>query len=510
VATESHVRPHAGAIPARFAIVTLLLHLTCLTRYGWFRDELYYMASTRHLAWGYVDHPPLSIGLLGLVHAIFGDSLAAARVVAALLGAATVYFTGKLARAVGGGPFAQGLACLCALFAPVYLAIAHFYSMNAVEIALWPGATLLLLGALRTGRPRDWAILGLVLGLGLLNKISASWLILGIGVGLLLTPHRRALRTPGPWLAAGIAALIFLPHLLWQVAHRFPTLEFMRNATTQKMAAVTPPAFLRDQILTMGPANALVWIAGLLFALLAREGRPWRILAWIWIAVLAILLVGGKSRANYLSPAYPALLALGAVAWERMLARGRWARVLLVLVILAMGAIAVPLALPLLPVPTLIRYQAALHMAPKSEERTEVGPLSQQDADMFGWNEMVAMVARARDRLTPEERRRARVFGQNYGEAGAVDVLGRRLGLPPAISGHNSYWMWGPQGWDGRVLIIIGGDPEDNARWFDSYETVGTVQAPYAMPYERGVQVSIGRGLKMPVAEAWPKLKHFI
>ena len=131
------------------------------------------------------------------------------------------------------------------------------------------------------------------------------------------------------------------------------------------------------------------------------------------------------------------------------------------------------------------------------------------DADMFGWNEMVALVARARDRLTPEERAHARVFGQNYGEAGAVDVLGRRLGLPPAISGHNSYWMWGPRGWDGRVLIIIGGDPEDNAK-FDSVETVGTVQAPYAMPYERGVQVSIGRGLKMPVAEAWPKLKHFI
>ena len=509
MATEPHVRPHPGAIPARFGIVTFLLHLTCLTRYGWFRDELYYMASTRHLAWGYVDHPPLSIGLLALVHAIFGDSLAAARIVAALLGAATVFFTGKLARAVGGGSFAQSLACLCALFAPVYLAVAHFYSMNAVEMALWPGATLLLLRALRTDRGGDWVTLGFLLGLGLLNKISASWLILGIGAGLLLTPHRRALRTPGPWLALGIAALLFLPHLLWEAAHQFPTLEFMRNATTQKMAPVSPPAFLREQILVMGPANALVWIAGLLFALLAREGRSRRLLAWIWIAVLALLLVGGKSRANYLSPAYPALLALGALAWERMLA-ARWSRALLMLVIVALGAVAVPLALPVLPVDTLIRYQAALHMAPKSEERTEVGPLSQHDADMFGWNEMVALVARARDRLTPEERAHARVFGQNYGEAGAVDVLGRRLGLPPAISGHNSYWMWGPRGWDGRVLIIIGGDPEDNAKWFDSIETVGTVQAPYAMPYERGVQVSIGRGLKMPVAEAWPKLKHFI
>ncbi len=182
----------------------------------------------------------------------------------------------------------------------------------------------------------------------------------------------------------------------------------------------------------------------------------------------------------------------------------------LVAIVAAMGLVGAPLALPILPVKSLLAYQTALGMAPKTEERQEVGPLSQHDADMFGWDELAAMVARARDRLTPEERRHARVFGQNYGEAGAVDVLGRRYGLPPAISGHNSYWMWGPEGWDGRVLIIIGGDPDDNAKWFDQVEIVGTVSSPYAMPYERGLNVSIGRGLKMPVAEAWPKLKRFI
>jgi len=112
--------------------------------------------------------------------------------------------------------------------------------------------------------------------------------------------------------------------------------------------------------------------------------------------------------------------------------------------------------------------------------------------------------------LTPEERLHARVFGQNYGEAGAVDVLDHRLGLPPTLSGHNSYWLWGPEGWDGKVLVIIGGDPKDNAKWFDSIQQVGEGDAPFAMPYERGITVSIGRGLKMPVAEAWPKLKNYI
>jgi len=500
------------SVPAGFALATVLVHLTCLTQYGWFRDELYYMASTRHLAWGYVDHPPLSIGLLTIVHALFGESLAAARLVAALLGAATVFFTGRLTREAGGGAFAQALACLCALFAPVYLAVGHFYSMNAVEMALWPAASLLLLRALRTTRTRDWIFLGALLGLGLLNKISASWLLLGIGVGLVLTPHRRVLLTPGPWVAAAVAGLIFLPHVLWQMANHFPTLEFMRNATEHKMEAVSPLEFLKDQLLVMGPGNALVWIAGLLFALFARRGEPWRIFAWIWLAVGALLIVNGKSRANYLSPAYPALFAAGGVAWERILAKGsiRWMRAGLVAIVAAMGLVGAPLALPILPVKSLLAYQTALGMAPKTEERQEVGPLSQHDADMFGWDELASMVARARDRLTPEERRHARVFGQNYGEAGAVDVLGRRYGLPPAISGHNSYWMWGPEGWDGRVLIIIGGDPDDNAKWFDQVEIVGTVSSPYAMPYERGLNVSIGRGLKMPVAEAWPKLKRFI
>src|SRR5438093_4275901 len=135
-----------------------------------------------------------------------------------------------------------------------------------------------------------------------------------------------------------------------------------------------------------------------------------------------------------------------------------------------------------------------------------MGLLPQQYADMFGWEEMTALVAKAYERLSPEERAKCRVFGQNYGEAGAIDVLGRRLGLPRALSGHNSYWLWGPGDWDGSVLIIIGGDRPDNAAFFDQIEIVGQVQSKYAMPYEQGLDVSIGRGLKVPVREAWPRL----
>jgi len=504
--------PRDPALLWAFALATLALHATAITRYGWFRDELYYLASTWHLAWGYVEHPPLSIGLLALVRHTLGDSLIAVRLLPALAGAATVALTGVIARQLGGGRFAQGLACLAALLAPVFLGTAHVFSMNAFDLLLWTVAVRLLLGIVRGGRGRHWLLLGVVLGLGLLNKISVLWLGMGLAVGLLLTPHRRWLATPWPYVAAAIAALMFVPHLLWQVANGWPTLEFMRNATARKMVSVGWGEFVLKQVLQMGPATLPVWLAGLLFALFARAARPWRILAWIYLAVAALLLLGGKSRASYLAIAYPMLLALGGVAWERMMARGPWRRLrpALPALVLALGLVAVPLALPVLPVEPLIRYQSALGMAPATEEHHEVGPLSQQYADMFGWEELTALVARAYQRLTPEERAHCRVFGQNYGEAGAIDVIGRRYGLPRALSGHNSYWMWGPGDWDGSVLIIIGGDREDNAAFFEHVEIVGQVRSPYAMPYERGRDVSIGRRLRMPVAQAWPALKHFI
>ena len=493
-----------------FALAALALHLVALTQYGWFRDEFYYVVCARHLAWGYVDHPPLSIAILALVRAIAGESLVALRLVAALAGAATVYLTAWLARDLGGGRFAQALAGLAALLAPIFLAAGRFYSMNAFELLLWTVGAVVLVAALRHGRPRDWVWLGVVMGLGLLNKISMSWLGLGLAVGMVMTPHRRQLATPWPYFAAAIAVLIFVPHLLWQLANGLPTLEFMRNAATHKMATVTPLDFVRGQFLVMGPANLLVYLPGLLFALLAPMARPWRVLGLSFLAVAALLIAAGTSRANYLTVAYPPLLALGGVAWERWTARApRAVRAALLAVVGVLGLPLIPLALPILPVENFIRYQATLGMRPSTEERKSVGPLPQHYADMFGWDELVTQVARAAERLTPEERARAVVFGQNYGEAGAVDVLGRKLGLPPAISSHNNYWLWGPGGWDGKVMIIIGGDYQDNAAYFESVQRVAVWDHPYAMPYERGLDISIGRGLKGSPGDVWPRLKHY-
>ena len=437
----------AAGMLAGLALAKVLLHLLAIDQYGYFRDELYYLASTEHLDWGYVDHPPLSIAVLAVVRDWFGSSLAAVRSAAVLAGAATVFVTGTIARELGGGRFAQVLAALAAVMAPVFLGLNGFYSMNAFDLLFWAVAAWLLLRALDDGRPRWWMALGAILGVGLLNKISVLWLGGGLAVGLLLTPYRRVLRAPWPWAAALIAGGLFLPYVLWQLDHGWPTLEFMRNATAQKMVAVSPVGFLLDQILTMNPGSAPVWIAGIFFGLLSRDARSGRVLVWMYLAVLLLLLVAGSARASYLAPAYCGLFALGGVAIERAsMAAGRdWWRPMALWLTLAGGLVTVPLALPILPVETYVRYQSALGLAPRTEERQEMGVLPQHFADMFGLagddrarragvGAAHARGAPARARVRPELRRgrRDRRPGTIPGSPARVERPQQLLDVGPA------------------------------------------------------------------------------
>ncbi len=495
------------ALPA----VKLLVHLAAMGGYGYFRDEFYYLACSRELAWGYVDQPPLSLLLLWLARNLLGESLFALRLLPALAGAATVLLVGLMARELGGGRFAQALAMVAAIAAPIYLALNHIFSMNAFDVLLWALAAYLLIRILGGGEARLWLALGVVLGLGLENKISVLWLGFGLAVGLLATPERRRLASRWPWLALAISSLLFVPHLLWQVAHGWPTLEFMANATGQKMAGVAPLEFLSGQILVMNPATLPVWLAGLAFFFAHDGGRRYRLLGWTYLAVFLLLMASGTARANYLAPAYTWLFAGGGVAIEGWLARLGWPLVkeALVTLVVAAGVVLAPFGLPILPVPTYVAYADALGIAPRTDEKKELAELPQHYADMHGWEAMVATVAEVYQRLPPEDQARAVIFGQNYGQAGAVDLLGKEHGLPPAVSGHNNYWLWGPRGRDGSVVILIGGNPERLAEVFEEVERAATIECGYCMPYENHQPVWVARRMKLPLAEFWPRLKHF-
>jgi hypothetical protein len=507
------VRPYVLLI-GLFALAKFLVHLATSQGYGYFRDEFYYLACADHLAAGYVDHPPLSVLVLDAWRHLAGDSRLALRIVPALLGAATVALTGMMARALGGGLWASALAMTGALVAPVYLAIDHYYSMNAFDLFFWTLAAYLIIRIVDEPlRPRTWLLLGVVLGLGLLNKISVLWLGAGLFAGLVLTPARRALFTPWPWIAGGIAGLLFAPHIVWQVRNGWPTLEFIRNATSQKMVAVAPLDFLIGQMKIMLPFALPLWLAGLAYLLFHREGGRYRALAWIYLTTFVILLFNGSSRSGYLAPAYTWLFAAGGVACERWLRSPRvaWLRPVAIAALLLLGAAIALLAMPVLPVDSYIAYARAFGERPSTEERNGVGELGQFYADMHGWDSIADTIADVYRRLPPADAKTVRIFAPDYGVAGAIDLLGRRRGLPPAItiSGHNNYWLWGPGDWNGRILIMIGGDETRLRQAFAQVERAGTIECGRCMPYENHRPVWLLRDLRMPIADFWARIKHY-
>lgn len=527
------------AIVAIAALAKLALHLATvgLFGYGYFVDELYFLACARHLAWGFVDMPPLFPAIVALVHAGLGDSLLAVRLLPALAGAALVLMTGLMVRDFGGGRFAQGIAALAVLVAPIWMLLHSIDTMNALDQILWTGGAWVLLLILRDGRPRLWLAFGAIAGVGLLNKHSMAFFLVAVAVALLLTPERRALRSPWLWLGAALAVVIFLPNLVWLVQHRFPHFEMLANIKRSgRDIQLGSLRFLAEQVAILNPLTLPLWLGGLAWLLAGRSsqlgggarhrsqaghpspagpgaGRPatsaGRVLGIVYLAVIAeMLLLDG--RPYYPAPAYPMLLAAGGVALERWIeARGwRGAKTAYAAALALSGAVLAPLFVPLLPPETLIRYSRAIGLTQPRIENHRLGPLPQLMADRFGWKEMAEEVARVHRSLPPADRARAAIFGQNYGQAGALDLFGPALGLPPAISGHLSYFLWGPRGYTGEVMIVLDDRRETLEQLFRSVELAGHVFHPYSMPYQH-FDVFVCRGPRQSMAALWPRIKNY-
>ena len=421
-----------------------------------------------------------------------------------------MFATGLIARELGGGRAAQVLAALAAFFAPLFLAVSHFYSMNGLDVLFWTVLSWLAARILVHGQPRLWLAFGAVAGLGLENKYSVAFLGIGLVAGLALTRARSHLRSPQLWAGGAIAALLFAPHVLWELANGWPSLEFMRNATQLKNFPVSPLEFLGGQLVLMHPLFAPLWLLGLGALLFAKRFAPLRAFGVAYLALLA-LMIQQKAKVYYLAPAYPVLFAAGAVAFADLCARRGWrfgpAAVGVFLV--AAGLVGLPLAIPVLPPERFLSYSAALGVGAPKMERQKLGRMPQVFAFMFGWEELAREVARVYETLPPEERARAVVFARNYAEAGAIDYFGPALGLPRAISPHNSYWMWGPGAYDGSVLIVIGPVAESFAARFDRFESLGRRSCEYCAPYEAELEIFVARGLRGSVSEGWAGLKHY-
>ena len=503
-----------------FALLKLAVHLAFIRGYGWFRDEFYYVACGERLDWGYVDHPPLVAAVAALTRSVLGESLVALRLPAAIAGSLTVVAAGLLARDLGAGRYGQGLAAVGVTGAVGYLALQHIFSMNAWEPLIWTLTAWAIVRALGNGGMAWWVCAGVIAGLGLQNKHSMAFFGVALAVGLIAARTRRVVATPGPWMLAATAALIFLPNVLWQMRHGWPTLEFVRVAQQVKINALSPGAYLAQQTLLTNPVGVAVWLAGLAWLLLSRSAGHWRFLGWGYLLLLAFfILSGGKDY--YLAPYYPILFAAGARAIESWTAgagvpEGGAARSAPITVlraalpaaILAVAAVAAPLALPVLPVDRFVRYAERLGVSSAPSERHEAGRLPQFFADMFGWQELVDAVVDAQSRLPPDDRRKAVIYVGNYGEAGAINLLGRGRGAPPAISTHNNYYLWGPGRATREIILILGGTAEDHGEC-TSVERLGRFTCTDCMPYENGQDIWACRDLKVPLDLVWAAEKHF-
>jgi hypothetical protein len=511
-------------LAALFAVIKLALHIgTNLWEshigWGYFRDEFYYLACGRHLAWGYVDHGPIVAVQARIAETLFGHSLAGIRLLSAVGGALRVLLTGLLVWALGGRRPAQALAMIGLLLAPQYLGLDSFLSMNSWESFFWMTCLLALILLLRGANPRAcWIAFGISAGIGLLNKPSMTFFLVALLIGLLLTPERRILFSR--WSALGIALLILiaLPNLLWQIANQWPTLEFLHNGRVgHKNIALGPLPFLMQQVLNLNPVSIFLWGWGVLWLLSNRAAKSWRFLGFTYILFLAGMMTL-HAKDYYVVPIYPVLFAAGGLVWEQQF-RNRpavredrtFAFPLYESLLILTGLLTLPMAIPVLRPASWIAYAKAIHLYDQSSntENVSSGILPQFYADRFGWQEEVDAIQAIVQRLSPEDRAHAGILADNYGEAGALDFLGHNL--PPVISGHNTYWLWGPHNVGGQVLIVISGDPPGHFEGFcRQVEDEGRLNHPLSMPYERK-HIYLLRDCRRPLSpkDDWIRYKHY-
>jgi hypothetical protein len=509
------------AVVVAIALAKFLFHVYFNNRYGYFRDEFDYMACGDHLAWGYVDQPPLIPFLIHISRAVLGDSLRAIRFIPALASSLLVVQAGMIAREFGGKRFALILSAVTVLIAPQYLSNGSLLGTNCLEPNLWMGCAYFVILAIKRNDPRYWLWVGVFAGLGLEEKYSIAFFVFGIVVGLLLTEQRRVFFGKWIWLGGLAAFLIFLPNLLWNIHYHWPFLELMHNIRAEGRDVVLPAGqYFLQQALLVHPLTAPIWLAGLIAFFVWPPLKPYRVLGWSYLVCYTVFFaLHGKSY--YLAPIYPMLLAAGAVLIETVLSGVRaparqarfgraWLEPIIVVLLLAAGAHLAPIVVPVYSPDKFIAYTKTLPFKlPVMEHSHARAVLPQWYADQFGWQEIVDETAAAWNQLSPADRGDCGIFAQDYGQAGAIDFLGRRYGLPRSLSGDKTFFLWGPRGYSGKCLIVLDDTRESLAQIFQQVDYVGTsADNPWAL--EKNIDVFICHGPKFgTLAELWPKLKNW-
>ena len=518
--TSTTIRQPLAARPiAALSAIVFALHVIVnrLSPYGFQRDEFLYMAMGRHLRLWRMDFPPFIAIISQVERFVLGDSIVAIRFLPSVAAGLIVMMAALIARELGGGKFAQAFAAVAVATSPLFLRAGDLFQPVVFD-QLWWTLALYALARLGSGARRDdtlataprwWIVLGVACGVGLLTKFSLLFFGAALVAALIVAPQRKVLLTPWPWAAALIAFAIGSPSIVGQLALGYPVVDQMKTLQGSQLAHVSFWSFMGGQLL-WGPGVVLA-IGGALYLVLARETQRYRAVGWTCVCAFTLLLaLHGKSY--YIGPIYPTLFGAGAVVFERWSGnRSAGAavalRALAIVLLVAMGALGAPLELPLFSKETTAAFASRTGMT--AATRTNQGhplKLPQDYADMLGWPELVAAVAHVYDSLPPEKRAQVVLAGENYGEAGAMEFYGPRLGLPRVVSAAGSYWFFGPGEKPGTVMISLGVTREDLARFYGTVTPAGRVLNDWGVPEESDVSIYVGENPRATIQSIWPSL----
>ena len=508
-----------------FALIKLMIHILLNVRaqhvgYGMFRDELYYIVCGQRLAWGFLDNQPLIAVLARISDTLFGhDRLWAFRLMPSLAGALKVLLAGLLTHSLGGRRSAQVLAMILVIGSPEYLGVDAFFSMNTLEPVFWMTAMLAMLEIAKIKLPSTsrtlpgwWLLFGFAGGLALETKLSGAFFLICLLLGLLLTPQRSFLRTPWAAAGTGLLLLIELPNFVWQWHRQFPSIQWLVDASREgKDVVLSPMAFLWQQVLVMIPFFAIFWIGGIVWLLLHSSARRFRFAGVTGVLFIG-LMMALHAKVYYVVPIYPVLYAAGCVyCFQRLPRTAAWQAAAL-----AYGSVFaiaawywMPVVLPLVPPAEYSQWERRLHFRPAETENFKKSPLPQLLADMSSWPEFVRQVAAAYNSLPADVRAHTGIYCGNYGEASALDVYGGQYGLPPAISGHQTYWFWGPRGQLRNSMIVVGESKADVEKSFRHVRSIGQIDTPYAMPFENGNHIWLAEEMNRSPDQIWAATKNW-
>jgi hypothetical protein len=477
------------------SFLNLLIHLLTNGQYGFHRDELYFIDCSKHLAFGYIDMPPLTPFFAKLTIILLGETLQGLRFFPALLSSVIVFLTGLMVKEMGGKLFAQILASLTIIVAPIYLVAGTQFQTIPVDQFFWVLTCYLFIKLINTENQRLWLLIGLVVGFGLLAKYSIAFLVFAIFIGILTSNQRKLLTRKWIWLGALIGLSIFLPNIIWQVQNGFPVLEHMQALHEDESTPTLQ--FLIEQIIIINPLNFPIWIAGILFFIFSEHGKKYRIMVWIYIIPLIIFLLM-KGKSYYMGPAYPVLLAGGSVLLETKLLRKQlnWPRYVVPAILLISFIITSPLWLPVLPI--------------EKMKKLGIADLRYDYREMIGWPELVSSVSGVYENLPTEDQKNTIIITGNYGEAGSINHYGSKFGLPVAASGIGSYYYWGPGNPDATTVIFVGYSEEYLKRHFSDVTVMEVFKNKYGIiNEEQGILIILCRKPNKPISEMWTEFKHF-